>query len=174
MEKIVTRELDMHIFGAFWRFDVGSLAAATLGQVESLALRDGRQVVAKVQRPGMDKQIADDVEVLGKIANWLDEHTEFGRRHRLQLIVEKFRVVLQQELNYERKANNLTMMAKNLDGLERTFVPRPIADYATRRVLTMDYAQGTRHRAARSPRWGPFTAFEMPGDLWLRNCSGRT
>lgn len=154
----------MRIFGTVSRFDVGSLAATTLGQFESLALRDGRLVLVKVQRPGMDKQIADNVEVLGKIAKWLDEHTEFGRRHRLQLIVEKFRVVLQQELNYEREVNNLVMMAKNLDGLERTFVPRPIADYAARRLLKMDYAQGTRHRAARSPRWGPFTAFEMPGD----------
>lgn len=159
VEEIVTSELGVRISKAFSRFDVEPLAAASLGQVHSAALRDGRLVVVKVQRPGIDKQIADDVEVLAQIAEWLDEHTEFGRRHRLQAIIEEFRVVLQQELNYEREANNLIMMAKNLNGFERIFVPQPIADYSTRRVLTMDYVQGRKITSL-----GPLTALEMPGD----------
>ena len=159
VEEIVTSELGVRISKAFSRFDVEPLAAASLGQVHSAALRDGRLVVVKVQRPGIDQQIAEDVEVLAQIAAWLDDHTEFGRRHRLQAIVEEFRVVLHQELNYEREANNLIMMAKNLDGFERIFVPQPIADYSTRRVLTMDYVQGRKITSL-----GPLTALEMPGD----------
>ena len=159
VEEIVTSELGVRISKAFSRFDVQPLAAASLGQVHSAALRDGRLVVVKVQRPGIDQQIAEDVEVLAQIAEWLDDHTEFGRRHRLQAIVEEFRVVLHQELNYKREANNLIMMAKNLDGFERIFVPQPIADYSTRRVLTMDYVQGRKITSL-----GPLTALEMPGD----------
>ncbi len=159
VEEIVTSELGVRISKAFSRFDVEPLAAASLGQVHSAALRDGRLVVVKVQRPGIDKQIAEDVDVLAQIAEWLDDHTEFGRRHRLQAIIEEFRVVLHQELNYEREANNLVTMAKNLDGFERIFVPQPIADYSTRRVLTMDYVQGRKITSL-----GPLTALEMPGD----------
>ena len=144
---------------ALSRFDVEPLAAASLGQVHSAALRDGRLVVVKVQRPGIDKQIAEDLEVLAQIAEWLDEHTDFGRRHRLEAIVEEFRVVLQQELNYEREAANLLAMAKNLEEFEGIFVPQPIADYSMRRVLTMDYVRGRKMTSL-----GPLKALEMPGD----------
>ena len=93
VEEIVTTELGVRISKAFSHFEVEPLAAASLGQVHTASLRDGRQVVVKVQRPGIDKQIAEDIEVMAQIAEWLDEHTEFGRRHRLQAIIEEFRVV---------------------------------------------------------------------------------
>ena len=159
VEEIVTTELGVRISKAFSRFDVEPLAAASLGQVHSAVLRDGRLVVVKVQRPGIDKQIAEDLEVLAQIAEWLDEHTEFGRRHRLQSIVEEFRVVLHQELNYEREASNLVTMAKNLEEFDGIFVPQPISDYSTRRVLTMDYVRGRKITSL-----GPLTALDMPGD----------
>lgn len=159
VEEIVTAELGVRISKAFSNFEPVPLAAASLGQVHSAALRDGRLVVVKVQRPGIDKQIAEDVEILAQIAEWLDAHTEFGRLHRLQSIVEEFRVVLQQELNYEREANNLRKMAENLEEFEGIFVPQPVADYSTRRVLTMDYVQGRKITSL-----GPLTTLEMPGD----------
>lgn len=106
VEQIVTSELGVRLSKAFSSFDEVPLAAASLGQVHAATLRDGRPVVVKVQRPGIEKQIAEDMEVLGEITEWLDAHTDFGRRHRLQLIVEEFRLVLKQELDYELEANN--------------------------------------------------------------------
>lgn len=159
VEEIVTQELGVKISKAFIRFDPEPLAAASLGQVHYAALRDGRAVVVKVQRPGVEKQIAEDMEVLGEIAEWLDEHTEFGRRHRLQLMIEEFRLVLRQELDYQLEANNLRTMARNMAGFERIFIPQPIADYSTRRVLTMDHVRGRKLTAL-----GPLTVLEMPGD----------
>lgn len=158
VEEIVTRELGVRLSKAFSSFDDVPLAAASLGQVHAATLRDGRPVVVKVQRPGIEKQIVEDMEVLGEIAEWLDTHTDFGRRHRLQLIIEEFRLVLKQELDYELEANNLRTMAKNLAGFKRIFVPQPIASYSTRRVLTMEYVRGRKLTAL-----GPLTSLEMPG-----------
>lgn len=158
VEEIVTRELGVRLSKAFTHFDEVPLAAASLGQVHAATLRDGRPVVVKVQRPGIDKQIAEDMEVLGEIAEWLDAHTDFGRRHRLQLIIEEFRLVLKQELDYELEANNLRTMAKNLAGFKRIFVPQPIASYSTRRVLTMEHVRGRKLTAL-----GPLASLEMPG-----------
>lgn len=112
VEQIVTSELGVRMSKAFSSFDEVPLAAASLGQVHAATLRDGRPVVVKIQRPGIEKQIAEDMEVMGEIAEWLDAHTDFGRRHRLQLIIEEFRLVLKQELDYELEANNLRTMAK--------------------------------------------------------------
>ena len=131
----MTAELGVRISKAFSHFEATPLAAASLGQVHAATLRDGRRVVVKFQRPGIGKQIAEDMEVFAQIAEWLDNHTDFGRRYRtdfgrryrLQSVIEEFRVVLKQELNYELEANNLRTMAKNLAGFERMFVPQPIA-----------------------------------------------
>lgn len=159
VEEIVTTELGVRLSKAFSHFEPTPLAAASLGQVHAATLRDGRRVVVKIQRPGIDKQIAEDMEVFAQIAEWLDNHTEFGRRYRLQSVIEEFRLVLKQELNYELEANNLRIMAKNLAGFERIFVPQPIAGYSTGRVLTMDYVQGRKITAL-----GPLTTLDMPGD----------
>jgi len=107
VEEIVATELGVRISKAFSRFDPEPIAAASLGQVHSAALRDGRLVVVKVQRPNIRKQIADDFEVLEQIADFLDAHTELGRRHRFLKILEEFRITILQELNYEREAQNL-------------------------------------------------------------------
>ncbi|MBT9568564.1 MAG: AarF/ABC1/UbiB kinase family protein [Thiobacillus sp.] len=159
VEQIVTAELGVRISKAFSSFDEIPLATASLGQVHAATLRDGRQVVVKVQRPDIEQQIIDDMEVLAEIAEWMDAHTEFGRQHQLQSMIEEFRLVLKQELNYELEANNLKTIAKNLAGFESIFVPQPIASYTTRRVLTMDYVQGRKLTAI-----GPLTSLEMRGD----------
>lgn len=159
VEEIVSTELGVRLSKAFSHFEPVPLAAASLGQVHAATLRDGRRVVVKIQRPGIDKQIAEDMEVFAQIAEWLDKHTEFGRRYRLQSVIEEFRLVLKQELNYELEANNLRTMARNLAGFQRIFVPQPVAGYSTGRVLTMDYVQGRKITAL-----GPLTALDMPGD----------
>lgn len=157
-EEIVTGELGVRLSKAFSSFDPEPIAAASLGQVHSAALRDGRKVVVKVQRPNIAKQIAEDFEVLNEIAEFLDAHTELGKRHRFLNILEEFRVSIQQELNYEREAQNLITVGNNLKEFELIQVPQPVPDYSTRRVLTMDYVQGRKITAL-----GPLARLEIKG-----------
>jgi len=142
VEQIVLNELGVRISKAFSRFDPKPLAAASLGQVHSAALRDGRNVIVKVQRPEIRRQIAEDFEVLGQIAEFVDAHTELGRRYRFRVVLEEFRVTIQQELNYECEFQNLVAFRENLKEFEHIQVPQPVRDYSTRCVLTMDYVQG--------------------------------
>jgi predicted unusual protein kinase regulating ubiquinone biosynthesis (AarF/ABC1/UbiB family) len=158
VEQIVTTELGVRISKAFSSFDPKPIAAASLGQVHSAALRDGRLVVVKVQRPGIAKQIAEDFEVLAQIAEFVDEYTELGRRHRFLSMLEELRITIQQELNYEREAQNLVTVAKNLEEFELIQVPQPVQDYSTRRVLTMDYVRGRKITSL-----GPLASLEMEG-----------
>lgn len=144
VERIVTKELGVRLSKAFSSFDPVPLAAASLGQVHSATLRDGRPVVVKVQRPDIRPQIAEDFEVLADISAFLDAHTAAGRRYRFATIVEEFRASIQNELNYEREAQNLIAVGENLKDFELIQIPQPLADYSTKCVLTMDYVRGRK------------------------------
>ena len=144
VESIVTSELGVRISKAFLRFEREPTAAASLGQVHRAELRDGRQVVVKVQRPGIRQQIAQDLEVLEEITDFFEEHTKMGRRHRFGKIFEEFQKSLINELDYTREAANLSAIGANLSEFKRLVVPSPIADYTTRAVLTMDFIPGKK------------------------------
>ena len=158
VEQIIMSELGVRISKAFSRFDAEPLAAASLGQVHLAALRDGRQVVVKVQRPGIRAQIAEDFEVLGEISGFLDEHTEMGKRYRFGTVLEEFRTSIKQELNYEQEAQNLIAVGKNLKEFPLIQIPQPILDYSTRSVLTMEYVAGKKITAL-----GPLAQLDIKG-----------
>jgi ubiquinone biosynthesis protein len=158
VEEIVVGELNVRISKAFSRFDETPIAAASLGQVHSAALRDGREVVVKVQRPNIAKQIAEDFEILAQMAEFLEAHTEFGRRRRLRDMLEEFRLTIKNELNYEREAQNLIAMGENMTEFELIQIPQPVADYSTRRILTMDYVRG-----GKITKLGPLARLELDG-----------
>jgi predicted unusual protein kinase regulating ubiquinone biosynthesis (AarF/ABC1/UbiB family) len=144
VERIVMTELGVRLSKAFSRFDVEPIAAASLGQVHRAALRDGRPVVVKVQRPDVRSQVAEDFEVLEEIAKFMEEHTEIGKKYRFGAVLAEFRTAIQEELNYEREAQNLITVGKNLQEFKLIFVPQPVLDYCTRSVLTMDYVDGRK------------------------------
>ncbi|MGH7942900.1 MAG: ABC1 kinase family protein [Limisphaerales bacterium] len=144
VERIILSELGVRISKAFSEFNPKPIAAASLGQVHFAALRDGRQVIVKVQRPDIRRQIAEDFEVLTQIAEFLDGYTEFGRRYRFLTVLEEFRVTIQKELNYEREAQNLVTLGNNLKEFDQIRVPQPVEDYTTRSILTMDFVQGRK------------------------------
>ncbi|HEY3761152.1 MAG TPA: AarF/UbiB family protein [Verrucomicrobiae bacterium] len=158
VEQIILSELGVRVSKAFSDFNPKPIAAASLGQVHGAALRDGRQVIVKVQRPDIRKQIAADFEVLSQIAELLDTHTEFGRRYRFVEMLEEFRVTIQQELDYEREAQNLVILSKNLEEFDRIRIPQPVDDFTTRSVLTMDYIQGRKITAL-----SPLTRLDTDG-----------
>ena len=144
VERIVADELGVGLKHAFTSFDEVPLAAASLAQVHRATLRSGREVVVKVQRPGIRKQIADDMAAMAELAAFADDHTDIGRRFGFADLLEQFRKALVAELDYTREATNLTTLARIVEPWPRLVVPRPVTDYSTGRVLTMDFLPGRK------------------------------
>jgi ubiquinone biosynthesis protein len=144
VEETVQHELGVRLSKAFIEFEATPIATASLGQVHRAALRDGRPVAVKVQRPGIRQQIAQDLEVLSEIAEFLDRHTEMGRRYQLLDILDQFRQNLIRELDYQREARYLQQIGENLRDFDRIIVPGPVEEYTTSRVLTMDFIRGKK------------------------------
>jgi predicted unusual protein kinase regulating ubiquinone biosynthesis (AarF/ABC1/UbiB family) len=144
VEEIVSSELQARLSSLFASFDSTPLAAASLGQVHRATLRDGREVVVKVQRPGVREQVREDMEVLGNLTEFLDRHTEVGRRYGLADLLEEFRKALVDELDYRREADNLSRMRELVADRDLIVVPKPFADLTTSRVLTMEFLAGKK------------------------------
>lgn len=144
VERIIFAELGVRISKAFSFFNPEPLAAASLGQVHRATLRDGREVVVKIQRPGIRQIVSEDFEVLADIAAFLEKHSETGRIYRFTEMLEEFRLTLRDELNYEQEAANLDLVGRNLRDFPRIHVPRPVHDYCSPVVLTMEHMQGRK------------------------------
>ncbi len=144
VERIVSTELGVRLATVFPTFDPTPLAAASLAQVHRATLRDGREVVVKVQRPDIRGQILEDVEVLRELAGVLDGHTDFGERFGIADLLEEFRRSLMEELDYRREAENLSTIGAMLEDHDRILVPEPVTDLTTSRVLTMEFIPGRK------------------------------
>ena len=158
VRAITEDELGFRLSKGFAEFDLEPLAAASLGQVHRAALRDGRPVAVKVQRPDIRQRVWDDLAAIGEMATFVDRHSEFGRRFGFADMVEEFRRSMLDELDYRREARNLSALANNLAGFERLHVPRPIDDYTTDRVLTMEFVGGRKITSL-----GPMRLMEIDG-----------
>jgi predicted unusual protein kinase regulating ubiquinone biosynthesis (AarF/ABC1/UbiB family) len=141
-EQVVEDELGVRISRAFGSFEPRPLGSASLGQVHRATLRDGRPVAVKVQRPGIRRQALEDMEVIAELAAFVDRHAGTASRLGLGSMVEEFRGSLLGELDYRREADNLKVLGDILADFDRIVVPRPIDDYTTSRVLTMEYVEG--------------------------------
>jgi ubiquinone biosynthesis protein len=144
VERIVSGELGVRLSKAFADFNPVPLAAASLAQVHRAYMRDGRAVVVKVQRPDIRELIVADLEALGEIAHFLDEHTELGKRYEFDNMLVNLRKSLLRELDFTIEANNLYTIRENLVEFENIVIPEPIDDYTTTRVLTMEYIEGKK------------------------------
>src|SRR5687767_10769712 len=100
VERIVEEELGARISKVFDTFEAVPIAAASLGQVHRAALRDGREVVVKVQRPNVRARVREDLDVFTEIAQALESHTDLGRKLNLVASIEQARMAMLAELNY--------------------------------------------------------------------------
>lgn len=121
--EIVESALDGRIDDLFLRFDREPLASASVAQVHTAALRDGREVVVKAIRPGIEAVIQQDIDLLFTIARWVERNTPDGKRLRPVEIVQDYRTTIFDELNLQREAANASMLRRNFSGSPLLYVP---------------------------------------------------
>jgi ubiquinone biosynthesis protein len=159
VEAILTEELGVRLSKPFQRIEPKPIAAASIAQVHYAVTRDGREVAIKVQRPGIREQVLSDLESMGEVASFLAEHTEVGRRFRVQVLFDEFRRGLLRELDFRQEALHLVTLGNNLKDVPDVIIPRPILDYSTSRVLTMEFVAGIKVTSI-----SPVAKLELDGD----------
>lgn len=160
VEKIVNDELAVRISKAFISFEEIPIGAASLGQVHRAVLRDGRNVVVKIQRPNIKEEVMEDLDVFVEIAEFLQNHTDTGKKYLLEDMMNEFRKSVLRELNYKNEQQNLITLAANLKEFKNIIVPAPIDDYTTSSIITMDYINGAKVTSI-----GPLRKLELNGKV---------
>ncbi|MDP2343027.1 MAG: AarF/UbiB family protein [Deltaproteobacteria bacterium] len=128
----------------FTSFDETPLASASMAQVHAGVLKDGSDVVVKVQRPDITEQVQKDSEILVIIAQLLERVIEEASTYRAVDLVSEFKDALAQELDFRREAKNLEAFAKNNAGRAGVRIPRFHAALSGRTVMVMERIHGVR------------------------------
>ena len=142
VEKIFKEELGVRISKAFASFETEPLASASIGQVHRAVLHSGKTVAVKVQRPGIRKRFIEDLDTLMAISEKIESYSETARNYAVHNVIEELRYILLKELDYTLEAQNLATLKRNLTEFEHIFIPAPIMDYCSSRVLTMEFVEG--------------------------------
>ncbi|CAL66931.1 AarF/UbiB family protein [Christiangramia forsetii] len=144
IKEIIEKELGTKISRAFNSFDETPLASASIGQVHRAELHSGRPVAVKVQRPGIAKQFMEDLDTLDELTALAVNHLETAKTYAIDEVFAELRRILINELDYNKEAQNLKTLKRNLQQFEHLIIPAPVDDYSSTRVLTMEFVSGKK------------------------------
>ncbi|MDA8141293.1 MAG: AarF/ABC1/UbiB kinase family protein [Desulfobacteraceae bacterium] len=142
--KTLTEELGRPHEFLFAELDPTPLASASIGQVHRARLHNGDQVVIKVQRPGIEKIVEVDLEIMLHLATLAERHIEELSFHRPVKIVEEFARTLEKEMDYTIEASSMERVAVQFLGSTTVYVPKVYRDHSTKRVLTIEFVDGIK------------------------------
>src|SRR5436190_7612742 len=141
IERVVREDLGAH---AFARLDPEPLAAASIAQIHRALLRDGRDVVVKVRRPGIVEQVDLDLDVIASTVGFLEERSETARLLQLRALGEELEVHLRSELDFVEEAANTELIARSVEEYDDLVVPQVIRPLVTERVLVLQRVDGEK------------------------------
>ncbi|MGA0805878.1 MAG: ubiquinone biosynthesis regulatory protein kinase UbiB [Pseudohongiellaceae bacterium] len=139
---LVETALGKPLAATFAEFSPQPLASASVAQVHTARLHGGEDVVVKVVRPGIDRIIRDDVDLLHAIAAFVEDHVKGGKRLRLREVVRDYENVIFDELNLLQEAANTSQLGRNFKDSEQLYVPKVYWDHCRDNVLVMERIYG--------------------------------
>ena len=141
LEPIVYEELGA---SAFASIDPEPAATASIAQIHDALLRDGREVVVKIRRPGIEEQVDRDLDLLRSTAASAEKHSATARMLQLEALADELETHLRAELDFREEASNAELIARIVAGYDELVVPRVVRPLVTERVLVLERVRGTK------------------------------
>ena len=141
--EVIEEDLNENIENIFLKIDNEPISAASLGQVHKATLKNGDSVAVKVQRPGLREQITLDLYIVRNIAFWLKNNIGLIRSDLVALIDELGKRVFE-EMDYINEAENAEKFRIMHEDNKKIAVPIIYKEFTSRRVLTMEWIEGTK------------------------------
>ncbi len=139
---IIEAALERPVSELFGEFQVEPIASASVAQVHNATLLDGTKVVVKVLRPGIERTIDRDLDLLYILARLAEKYWSQGRRLRPVEVVGEFDKTIHDELDLVREGANASQLRHNFRDSNLLYVPRVYWDYTRRNVMVMERIHG--------------------------------
>jgi len=133
---------------AFARFDAIPLAAASMAQVHRAQLKDGREVVLKVRRPGIRKAMEADMRLIAELAALVERSSAEARRFEPVTLARQLRQAMLEELDFTQEGRNADRIREDLIARPDVLVPGIHWDWTSETLLVMDYVEGVKPLSA--------------------------
>ena len=127
----------------FDSIDPNSISGASLGQVYRGTI-SGQQIVVKVKRPGIEKVVAKDIQVLKKVLPLALRFVDPNLRYSAKAMLSQFIETIHEEMNYKNEVQNLKRIKEDMAGSTNVIIPSVYDDYSSKNVLTMEYLPGIK------------------------------
>ncbi len=163
VHKLLAEELGADPLELFASFEEEPFASASIAQVHYATLHSGEDVVVKIQRPGIRRRVAADLQILKRFAQVV-ELAKLGRRLSARDVVADFSDNLAEELDFRLEAQSMEAWVSHLHSspLGRNIrVPHVHWEYTSERVLTMERVHGIRIDDAAAIRKAGFDGVEL-------------
>src|SRR6202453_5092403 len=174
VHKLFAEELGRDPAELFASFDEEPIATASLDQVHYATLHSGEEVVVKIQRPGIRRRVAADLQILKRFAQAV-ELAKLGRRLSAQDVVADFSDNLAEELNFRLEAQSMDAWVSHLHASplgKNIRVPQVYWDHTTEKVLTMERVQAIRIDDVAAIRKAGFDGTELVKALLFSTFEG--
>ena len=142
IERVMVNHFGKDLNEVFDNFDQQPLGAASIAQVHRATLKGGANVVVKVQRPGIEKVIREDLVLLEFLANLLNRYVPQVKPYNPLGVVEEFAKTLAMETDFVIEANNIRRFQANFATEPNIKIPNVFSEYTGRRVLVMEALDG--------------------------------
>ncbi|MEO8811241.1 MAG: ubiquinone biosynthesis regulatory protein kinase UbiB [Rhodanobacter sp.] len=139
---VVEKQLNASTDQLYASFDETPLASASIAQVHAATLRDGREVVVKVLRPGIDAQIARDVKLLRSLGELAQRWHPNADKIRPLDVVAEVEKMLENELDLQREGASASLLKRNFASGVDLYVPAVHWELTSARVLTLERVHG--------------------------------
>ncbi|HXF43852.1 MAG TPA: AarF/ABC1/UbiB kinase family protein [Pyrinomonadaceae bacterium] len=140
----IETELGKRINQIFSEFGSEPIAAASLGQVYRARLHTGELVAVKIQRPNLESIISGDLKILERVANLADRFPRLNQNADWSGMLREFNQTIHEEMDYIAEARNAERFREYFKNWKNIKVPEIFWQYTTKKVLTMEFIQGTK------------------------------
>jgi len=141
--QIIENELGDKISNIFNNFTAEPLASASIAQVHSAQLKNGKDVIVKVVRPGIHKAIEKDLLLMKRIAEFLTSLSDDFKRMHLIEVVNDYELLVYDETDLIKESTNAKKIRDNFKNSKLIYIPEIYWNYVTRNILVMERTYAT-------------------------------
>lgn len=140
-KALIELELKQPLDVLFAQFETTPIASASIGQVYRARLHSGESVAVKVQHSHIEELAEADLMIIEKLIKRI---SYFVKIQGIEHVYGQVRIMIQEELDYEKEANSMRLIAQNIQHIEGVRIPTIFPSHSSKRVLTTQFEEGTK------------------------------